>query len=179
MTEERVERIKNLLRFVPDFPKKGINFVDISTLICDTKGLKDTIDLFAEYYKDEKIDYICGLESRGFIFGTALAYKLGCGFVMMRKPGKLPYKTVSVEYSKEYGTDKIEVNIDAFKEGARVLVVDDLIATGGSLLACIDLVEKLKAKPIGCCCVIELEFLKGRGLIEKKVPLHCLIKIND
>lgn len=179
MSEEKIQNITKLLRYVPDFPKKGINFVDISTLICDPVGLKDTINLLAEHYKGQKIDYVCGLESRGFIFGTALAVELGCGFVMMRKPGKLPYKTVSVEYSKEYGTDKIEVNIDAFKEGSNVLIVDDLIATGGSLLACIDLVEKLKAKPMGCCCVIELEFLKGRELIEKKAPLFCLIKNKD
>jgi adenine phosphoribosyltransferase len=172
------DEILSILRVVPDFPKKGIQFYDISTLISNPEGLKSTVENFRQYYQNEKIDYICGLESRGFIFGAALAVALNVGFVMIRKPGKLPYKTIYAEYDKEYGKDKFEVNIDAFKEGNRVLIVDDLIATGGSVTAAIDLIHQLKAVAIGCACVIELVELKGEDRLKSKgCPLYSIVKV--
>jgi len=173
--EEKIEKIKSLIRDVPDFPKKGILFRDITTLIKDPDGLKLVIDILYEIYKDEKIDYIAGIESRGFIFGMPLAYKLGCGFVPVRKPNKLPCEVISEEYDLEYGKDKIEIHKDAFKKGDRVLIVDDLLATGGTATAAVNLVSKT-ADVVGVAFVIELLALNGRDKLPKNIKVTSLAK---
>lgn len=157
------ESIKSKIRTVTDWPKKGIMFRDITTLIKDPEGLKETIDLLYERYKDKKIDKVVGIESRGFIFGAPLAYLLGCGFVPVRKPGKLPAECVSEEYTLEYGTDKIEIHKDAISKGDKILIVDDLLATGGTMAAARNLVKKLGGKVIECAFIVDLVDLKGRG----------------
>lgn len=157
-----MEQLRRLIREVPDFPKPGINFYDITTLLKDAKGLESVIDALAEEYKDEKIDTVIGVESRGFIFGAPLAYKLGAGFVPVRKPRKLPAETIAVSYELEYGTDTLEIHKDAIGAGHRVLIVDDLLATGGTARAVVDLVEKLGGDLVGLMFVIELTFLNGR-----------------
>ena len=157
-----IQKIKEKIRDVADFPKKGILFRDITTLIKDKDALKTTIDVLYEIFKDKNIDYVAGIESRGFIFGMPLAYKLNCGFVPIRKPNKLPCEVISEEYELEYGKDKIEVHKDAFKKGDRVLIVDDLLATGGTAAAAVNLVSKI-ADVAGVAFVIELEDLNGRN----------------
>ncbi|MBT4166395.1 S-methyl-5'-thioadenosine phosphorylase [archaeon] len=157
-----VDFIKKKIRAVPDFPKPGIMFRDITTLLADSEGMKKVLDIFYERYKSRGIDVVAGIESRGFIFGSMLADKLGVGFVPIRKPGKLPAEVVSEEYELEYGTDKIEIHKDAVKAGERVLVVDDLIATGGTLGAGCNLVEKIGGVVVECGVVVELLDLKGR-----------------
>ena len=173
--EEKIEKIKSLIRDVPDFPKKGILFRDITTLIKDPDGLKLVIDIFYEIYKNEKIDYIAGIESRGFIFGMPLAYKLGCGFVPVRKPNKLPCEVISEEYDLEYGKDKIEIHKDSLKKGDRVLIVDDLLATGGTAAAAVSLVSKL-ADVVGIAFAIELTDLGGREKLPKDTKIVSLAK---
>lgn len=173
--EEKIEKIKSLIRDVPDFPKKGILFRDITTLIKDPAGLKLTIDTMYEIYKDEKIDYVAGIESRGFIFGMPLAYKLGCGFIPVRKPNKLPCEVISEEYDLEYGKDKIEIHKDALKKGDRVLIVDDLLATGGTAAAAVNLVSKL-ADVAGIAFAIELVELNGRNKLPKDIKITSLAK---
>lgn len=155
--------LKKYIRSVPDFPKKGIVFRDITTLLKDKDAFRTAIDLFYERYKDEKIDKVVSVESRGFIFGSVLAHRLGAGFVPIRKPSKLPAKTIREEYQLEYGTDAIEIHEDAISPGERILLHDDLLATGGTILAACRLVEKLGGKIVGLCFLIELSFLKGRG----------------
>ena len=154
-----MEDIKKMIRDVPDFPKKGIIFRDITTAIKDAKTMQKIVDLMAQEYADEKIDYVAGIESRGFIFGMPIAYKLGCGFIPIRKPGKLPAETISQEYSLEYGTDKIEIHKDAIKKGDRVLIVDDLLATGGTAAAAAKLVSST-GELVGISFLIELEDLR-------------------
>lgn len=154
--------VKSKIRDVVDFPKQGIVFRDITTALKDPETLKVMIDYLCEQFKDVKIDYIAGIESRGFIFGMPMAYKLNAGFVPIRKPNKLPAATYSQEYDLEYGTDKIEVHQDAFPEGANVLIVDDLLATGGTAEAACKLVKKTGANLVGIAFLIELEALKGR-----------------
>ncbi len=154
--------LSQAIRSIPDFPKKGIIFRDITTLLKDPEALKETMNRLALHYKDEKIDRIVGIESRGFIFGTPLALELGCGFILIRKPGKLPAEVVSQEYELEYGTDKLEIHKDAIETGERVLIVDDLLATGGTAEAACSLVEKVGGEIAGCAFVIELDFLEGR-----------------
>lgn len=154
--------VKNKIRDVVDFPKKGIIFRDITTALKDPETLKVMIDFLCEQYKDIKIDYIAGIESRGFIFGMPMAYKLNAGFVPIRKPNKLPAETYAQEYELEYGTDKIEVHKDAFPEGSNVLIVDDLLATGGTAEAACKLVKKTGANLVGIAFLIELCDLKGR-----------------
>ena len=173
--EEKIEKIKSLIRNVPDFPKKGILFRDITTLIKDPEGLKLAVDVMFDMYKDEKIDYVAGIESRGFIFGMPLAYKLGCGFIPVRKPNKLPCEVISEEYDLEYGKDKIEIHKDALKKGNRVLIVDDLLATGGTALAAANLVSKL-AEVAGIAFLIELTDLKGRERLPKNIKVVSLAK---
>ncbi len=158
-----MDELRKLIREVPDFPKPGINFYDITTLLKDPDGLKMTIDALAREYGDQKIDTVIGVESRGFIFGAPLAYQLGAGFVPVRKPRKLPAETLSVSYELEYGTDTLEIHKDAVGEGHRVLVVDDLLATGGTARAVVDLVEKLGGDIVSLMFVIELTFLGGRA----------------
>ncbi len=170
-----IEKIKSMIRNVPDFPKEGIMFRDITTALKDAQTLKLTVDEIYEAFKDEKIDYVAGIESRGFIYGMPLAYKLNCGFIPIRKPKKLPCEVISQEYELEYGTDKIEMHKDALKKGDRVLVVDDLLATGGTAQAAIKLVSQA-AEPIGIAFVIELEDLDGRKKLPKDIKVVSLVK---
>jgi len=156
------ESIKSKIRTVAHWPKKGIMFRDITTLIKDPEGLKETIDLLYERYKDKEIDKVVGIESRGFIFGAPLAYLLGTGFIPVRKPGKLPAECVSEEYTLEYGTDKIEIHKDAIEKGDRILIVDDLLATGGTMSAARNLIKKLGGKIVECAFIVDLVDLKGR-----------------
>ena len=152
--------LKKLIRDVPDFPKAGIIFKDITPLLKNAKGFKSAINNMAKKYKNKKIDKIVSMESRGFIFGPALALKLGSGFVPIRKKGKLPYKTVREEYQLEYGTDVLEMHEDAIEKDENILVVDDVLATGGTAKAVCSLIEKLGGKVSGLCFLIELSFLK-------------------
>ena len=154
--------LKAIIRNVPDFPKKGIIFRDISTLLADQEVTTEVADALAERYKSAGIDIVAGIESRGFIFGALVAERLRAAFAMVRKPGKLPYETIGETYELEYGTDTVEIHADAATKGQRVLVVDDLLATGGTLAASCRLVEKLGATVVGCAVVIELSFLEGR-----------------
>ena len=157
-----MNRLKAAIRDIPGFPKAGVIFKDITTLLRDKDKFKQAVDLFAEKFKDKKIDIIVSIEARGFIFGAALAYKMGAGIAPVRKKGKLPSKTFSVTYELEYGKDTLEIHQDAFKKGANVLIVDDLLATGGTCKAVIDLVEKMGGKIVGLAFLIELTALKGR-----------------
>ena len=173
---EVITNVKNKIRDVVDFPKKGIIFRDITTALKDAETLKIMIDYLCEQYKDVKIDYIAGIESRGFIFGMPMAYKLNAGFVPIRKPNKLPAETYSQEYELEYGTDKIEVHKDAFPEGANVLIVDDLLATGGTADAACKLVKKTGANLVGIAFLIELCDLKGREKLEGNGRIVSMLK---
>ena len=170
MNKELVDHIRS----VPDFPKKGIVFRDITTLLKEGAALRQATDLFYEKYKNERIDKVVSVESRGFIFGSILAYKLGAGFVPIRKPSKLPAKTIREEYDLEYGKDAIEIHADAIKPGERVLVHDDLLATGGTMLAACRLIENLGGTIVGLCFLIELSFLKGRDRL-KGYDIYSLI----
>ena len=160
------ESIKSKIRTIPDWPKKNIMFRDITTLLKNPEGLKETVDLLYHRYADKDIDKVIGIESRGFILGAPLAYLLGCGFVPVRKPGKLPAECVSEEYSLEYGKDKIEIHKDAISKGDKVLIVDDLLATGGTACAARNLVRKLEGEIVECAFVVELTDLKGRDKIK-------------
>jgi adenine phosphoribosyltransferase len=150
------------IRDIPDFPKRGIVFKDIMPLLADPESLRDTVERLAEFAEPRKPDLILGAEARGFILGAALAYRLGCGFVAARKPGKLPWRTISAKYALEYGFDALEMHVDALRHGARVLIHDDLLATGGTARAKVDLVEQLGGTVVGLAFVIELQFLNGR-----------------
>lgn len=154
--------LRRLIRDVPDFPKPGIVFKDITTLTKDPEGLRTAVDAIAERYADADVDLVVGIESRGFVFGAAVAYKLGVGFVPARKPGKLPSQTVSAEYELEYGTDALEIHRDAIGAGQRVLIVDDLLATGGTAAATAKLVTELGGEIVGIAFLIDLAFLRGR-----------------
>ncbi len=167
--------LEKYIRDIPDFPKKGIIFKDITTLLNDKKAFKRAVNDMVKALKGKKIDYIVGAESRGFIFGSVLAYRLNCGFVLIRKPGKLPAKTYRYSYSLEYGKDSLEIHCDAFPPNSKVLILDDLLATGGTALASAKLVEKLKGKVVAAMFLIELTFLKGRNKL-KKYPILSLIK---
>ncbi|MGB3639806.1 adenine phosphoribosyltransferase [Calothrix sp. CCY 0018] len=160
--------LKSLIRDIPDFPKPGIMFRDITTLLRDAQGLRYTIDLFTQKCIDAGMtaDFVVGMESRGFIFGTPLAYKLEAGFIPVRKKGKLPAKIHAIEYALEYGTDTLEVHQDALQPGSRVLIADDLIATGGTACATAELIQKVGCELVGFAFIIELQELQGR----KKLP---------
>src|SRR5881396_1870514 len=157
-----MDELKKLIREVPDFPKAGINFYDITTLLKHPEGLRNTVDALASEFEGQKVDSVIGIEARGFIFAPALAYHIGAGFVPVRKPRKLPASTESISYELEYGTDTLEIHRDAIGQGHRVLIADDLLATGGTSKAVVDLVEKLGGQVVGLSFVIELEFLHGR-----------------
>ena len=159
--------LKDLIRSIPDFPKQGILFRDVTTLLKDKCGFKQAIQCLAARFRSAGIDKIVCIEARGFILGGALAYELGSGVVVIRKPGKLPSETVSQTYQLEYGTDRIEIHKDALDKGDRVLLVDDLLATGGTARAAADLVERLDGTIVGCAFLVELGDLKGRSLLEK------------
>jgi len=167
--------IDHHIRDVADFPQPGIVFKDITPLLQSPQGLKKSIDLLAEACRPYDFDLVCGVESRGFIFGTALANQLDKGFIPIRKPGKLPWKTASESYELEYGSDTIEIHVDAAEEGQGVLMVDDLLATGGTMEAALRLVRKIGGRPVACLFVIELGFLPGRQKLGD-VPVHSLIR---
>ena len=166
--------LKALIRDIPDFPKPGILFRDITTLLSDPAGLRYSIDTLASKIEDWQPEYIVGMESRGFIFGAALAYKLGIGFIPIRKPGKLPAAVWSVEYALEYGTDKLEIHQDAAPPGSRIAIVDDLIATGGTAAATAKLVREIGGDLVGCAFLIELDSLDGRSHLPD-VPIISLV----
>ncbi len=169
------EYVQSKIRAINDFPKKGIIFRDITTAVKDPQAMRYMIDYLTDRYKDERIDYVAGIESRGFIFGAALAYKLGAGFVVIRKPGKLPAETISQEYELEYGTDKIEMHADAVEAGKKVLIVDDLLATGGTVDAAAKLLKKVGANVVGAAFIIELTDLKGREKL-KDIDVFSMVQ---
>jgi len=171
-----VEELKKLIRDVPDFPKKGIIFKDITPLLKDKTAFRRVVDIFADRYKDKKIDFIASIEARGFILGAAIADRLGIGMIPVRKKGKLPYKTTSVTYDLEYGTDTLEMHEDAVSRGDRVLVIDDLLATGGTAGAVCELIQKSGGDVVEVSFLIELEFLKGRAKL-KNHPIFSLLKL--
>ncbi len=158
-----MNNLKRLIREVPDFPKPGINFYDITTLLKDPEGWRATIDALKEHYAGLEVDVVVGIEARGFIFAPAMAYALGAGFVPVRKPGKLPAETETVEYALEYGTDRLQIHTDAIRPGMRVLILDDVLATGGTAAAVASLVERMGGEVLGLGFVIELDFLNGRS----------------
>lgn len=160
--------VREHVRQVPDFPKKGILFLDITTATKDAKAFEKSMEFLYEQFKNEKIDYIAGIESRGFIFGAALALKLGAGFIPIRKPNKLPADTIKETYDLEYGSDTIEMHIDAVKTGDKVVIIDDLLATGGTAAAACNLVRKAGAEVVAASFIIELDPLKGREKLEAK-----------
>ncbi|MFA5142945.1 MAG: adenine phosphoribosyltransferase [Candidatus Omnitrophota bacterium] len=162
-----MNELKSAIRDIPGFPKEGIIFKDITTLLGDKDKFKKAVDLFAEKFKGKKIDVILSIEARGFIFGGALAYKLGTAVVPVRKKGKLPFKTHAVTYELEYGKDTLEIHQDAFKKGDNVLIIDDLLATGGTSKAVIELVEKMGGNIVALAFLIELTALKGRDKLKK------------
>lgn len=170
-----ISHLKKLIRDVPDFPKKGILFRDITPLLADASGLALSIELLANPFRGKNIDLVVGAESRGFIFGTAVACCLSAGFALVRKPGKLPHKKVSMSYDLEYGQDSLEMHEDAIVHGQRVLVVDDVLATGGTMKASCDLVRKLGGQIVGVAVLIELEGLNGRDKV-KPVPVHSVLR---
>jgi len=159
---QNCDHLKKLIREVPDFPKKGILFYDITTLLKDKVGFATLIDALSEHYLNHKIDAVLAIEARGFIFGPALAYRLNAGFIPIRKPGKLPAETVKWTYELEYGNDTLEIHKDAIRRGQRVIIVDDLLATGGTANACVHLAQSLGAEIAGLGFVVELDFLDGR-----------------
>ncbi len=162
-----MENIKRTIRTIPHFPKKGIMFRDITTLLKDADAFKETIDALVERYRNQSLDLVAGIESRGFIIAGAIAYLLGKGFIPIRKPGKLPAETFRVEYELEYGKDAVEMHKDSVFKGARVLVVDDLLATGGTMKAACDLVERAGGTVVECAFIVDLPDLKGRKKLQK------------
>jgi adenine phosphoribosyltransferase len=167
--------LKELVRDIPDFPKKGIMFKDITPLLQNPSSLKEIVNKITERYANQKIDIVVGAEARGFLIGPAVAINLDAGFVPVRKPGKLPYETASETYELEYGTDTLEIHRDAIKAGDNVLMLDDLLATGGTMAASCKLVESLNGKIAGCAFIIELGFLNGKDLLSK-YDIFSLIK---
>ncbi|MGM0368620.1 MAG: adenine phosphoribosyltransferase [Actinomycetota bacterium] len=170
--------LKKVIRNIPDFPKKGVVFRDITPLLKDAEAFRYSVDTLAGKYEDTEIDAILGAEARGFIFGAALAYKLGVGFIPVRKPGKLPFDTCQVSYSLEYGENILEMHLDAVKPGDKILIVDDLVATGGTAKAKAELVEQRGGRVIGFCFLVELEFLNPRDLL-KGYDVFSLVKYES
>ncbi|KXO16462.1 adenine phosphoribosyltransferase [Peptoniphilus sp. GNH] len=168
-------RLEDKIRSIPDYPKKGIIFRDITTLLGDKDAFKTCIDQMAELCDGMDIDYIAGIDARGFIIGSAMAYKLGCAFIPVRKPGKLPYDKISMSYDLEYGKDSVEIHKDAAPAGSKVLVVDDLLATGGTAKAAIDLLKQINLEVLGAFFTVELIDLKGRDHL-KGVKVKSLVK---
>lgn len=167
--------LESFIRDVPDFPKKGIMFKDITPLLADHGALSAAIDRLHARFADHEIDCVIGIESRGFLFGVPLALRLGCGFAPVRKPNKLPYKTHAEEYDLEYGKDTLEIHADAIAPGDRVLICDDLLATGGTMCASRNLIERIGGKVVACAVLIELAFLEGRKRLED-TPVEALIR---
>ena len=169
-----MEQLKKVVREIPDFPKEGILFYDITTLLKDGKALAEAVDTPSARYEGRRVDAVVAIEARGYIFGPALAYRLGVGFIPMRKPGKLPAKTIQETYDLEYGTDTIEMHEDAVEAGQKILVVDDLLATGGTAAAACRLVEKAGGEVVECCFLIELTFLNGRDKLGSREAFSLL-----
>ena len=173
---DRLQLVKDKIRNIKDFPIEGIIFRDITTAIKDKDALKEMIDYLTEQFQNKGIDYVAVVESRGFIFGSALAYNIGAGCILIRKPGKLPAETISEEYALEYGTDKLEIHKDAIEEGKKVIVIDDLLATGGTVAAACKLLTRAGAKVEAAAFIIELEDLKGRENLPQNVEVVSMIK---
>ena len=180
LSKEQKDFLLSSIRDVPDFPKPGIIFKDITTLLNNKKAFSLLMDHLESRYKDYDLDFIAGIESRGFIFGAALASRLNIGFVPVRKKGKLPYTTVSEKYALEYGYDEIEVHIDAFKDlsGAKVLLMDDLIATGGTAEAAAKLIRKIHEDVVEACFIINLKFLKGEERLKNLTKIYSVLEIG-
>ncbi|KAK6947600.1 Phosphoribosyltransferase domain [Dillenia turbinata] len=176
--DPRINSIRTKIRVVPNFPKQGIDFLDITTLLLDPKVFKNTIDMFVERYKNKNISVVAGIEARGFIFGPPIALAIGAKFVPLRKPRKLPGEVISEEYTLEYGSDCLEMHVGAVQHSDRALVVDDLVATGGTLCAAMNLLERAGAEVVECACVIELPALKGRERLNGK-PLYILVEYHS
>ena len=168
------DSLRAQIREVPDFPKPGILFYDITTLLHDAEAFRESIELMNEPFRNEKIDIVVGMESRGFIFSAPMALHLGAGFVPVRKLGKLPAETISIEYELEYGTNTLEIHRDAIRPNQRVLIVDDLLATGGTVLGTIELVKQLKGEIVGLSFLVELGFLNGRERLDG-YPINSVI----
>jgi len=166
--------LKDYIRDIPDFPKPGIIFKDITPLLKDPQAFCDAVDRIAAHFEGGSIDRVLGAEARGFIIGAAVAYKMGVGFLPVRKPGKLPYEIHAVSYELEYGTDSLEIHTDAIEKGERILLVDDLLATGGTMAACCELVEEMGGEVAGIAFIIELAFLNGRDKLAKYNPYSLL-----
>ena len=175
---DEIDNIRRAIRDIPDFPKPGIVFKDITPLLANGRLFSATIDLLADRYKNEKVDVVLGIESRGFIIGAALAYRLGAGFSVVRKPGKLPYDTHSESYALEYGTDRLEIHVDGLPAHSRVVIADDLIATGGTAAATAALVTRLGGTVVECAFVIELTFLRGREKL-KPYRVYSLLQYDS
>ena len=171
-----MQTLQTLIRAMPDFPKAGVTFRDITPLLADARQFARCIDLLAEPWSEQRIDAVCAIESRGFIFGAALAIKLGAGFVPLRKPGKLPPPVIGIDYELEYGHDRLEARADALHTGARVLLIDDVLATGGTLAAAHALIDTTGAHIVGASVVIELPALSGRKRWPDELPLHALLR---
>jgi adenine phosphoribosyltransferase len=174
----KLTKLRDLITDVPDFPKPGIVFKDITPLLADPAGLSLAVEYLTQPFRSSKVDLVVGAESRGFVFGTAVARNLSAGFVPIRKPGKLPRETRSEEYALEYGSDQVEIHADAVRPGHRVLLVDDLLATGGTAAACCRLVESLGGEVVACAFLVELAFLQGRQLLTK-YPIHSVLKVDE
>ena len=171
-----METLKSVIRDIPDFPKEGIIFKDITPLLSNPASFKKAIDTLRARYEDKRIDQVVGVEARGFIFASALAYALGCGVVMVRKPGKLPYKTYQKTYSLEYGEDSIEIHQDAFEKDQKIVIIDDVLATGGTLAACVELVSKnFEVDLVEIGFLIELDFLNGRQKLGN-IPIYSMMR---
>lgn len=168
------QKLKSFIRDIPDYPKEGIIFKDITPLLAHPLAIQSAVDLMAEPFKNDRIDFVAATEARGFLFGPSMATYLDAGFIPVRKPGKLPYKTNSYSYELEYGTDTLEIHQDAIFPGAKVLLVDDLLATGGTICATKNLVENLGGEVVGCAFLIELGFLNGRQALGE-TPVHAVI----
>ncbi len=178
MTGERIQALSTLIRDIPDYPKPGVVFKDITPLLADPAGLSLAVELLTQPYRSAHVNHVVGAESRGFIFGTAVARNLSAGFIPIRKPGKLPHETRSVSYELEYGSDQFEVHVDALRPGQRILLVDDLLATGGTMKACCELVEGLSGDIVGVAVLIELGYLKGREKLSN-YNVYSVIKYDN
>lgn len=172
-------QLENSIRAIPDYPKEGIIFRDVTTLVGDASAFRRSIDELVHPFSGASIDYVAGVEARGFILGGAMAHQLSCGFVPIRKKGKLPHDAIGMEYDLEYGTDRIEIHKDAFKPGERILLVDDLIATGGTAVAAVKLLQQLEAQIVASCFVVDLPELGGRNLLKNMgIPVRTLIEFE-